>query len=111
MQIVNPNNTQQPLPSEAQIKEFLDTHHATGFALFCWNANDIAHSFGTMAAGLKVFSACEGIYAEDNADLALQVLLRLSRRDAAIREERQKQKQGQADEDEDENNLESKEAA
>ncbi len=91
MQIVTPNQKNQPLPSEAQIKEFLDTHNATGFALFCWNADDVGNSFGTMAAGLKVFSACEGIFAEDNADLALQVLLRLCRRDAAIREaEKQK---------------------
>lgn len=91
MQIVTPNNNNQPLPNEAQIKQFLDSHNATGFALFCWNADDVGKSFGAMAAGLKVFSACEGIHAEDNADLALQVLLRLCRRDAVIRDaEKQK---------------------
>ena len=91
MQIVNPNQNNQPLPTEKEIKEFLDTHNATGFALFCWNTDDVGNSFGTMANGLRVFSACEGIHAEDNADLALQVLLRLCRRDVAIREaEKQK---------------------
>ena len=89
MQIVTPNQNSQPLPTEAQIKEFLGTHNATGFALFCWNTDD-AKSFSAMQANLPIYAACEGIYAEDNADLALQVLLRLCRRDTAIREAEKK---------------------
>ena len=90
MQIVTPNQNNQPLPTEKEIKEFLDTHNATGFALFCWNTDE-AKSFSAMQANLPVYAACEGIYADSLQDLVLMVIQRWCRRDVAIREaEKQK---------------------